>query len=179
MKKKDINELVDGNNALIGNENRSDVNAYTETESNRTTDYNVMVHGQNYGSDFLGRFGFYFYESDDDSVNVEKIEEFIKLLKVLKDDMYSFFKANNINSLMVGFDKYIENVQSQLKGTITESKIAEDKIKKEKDRTGIVDEKDEDEFSDKIKGIADVFSKMNKNDINKLITLLEKNKQYE
>lgn len=176
MKKKKISELVDKNNALIGDDDRNEYNASKETESKKTTDYNAMVHGQNFGHDFLGRFGFYFYEGNNDEVNVDKINEFIKLLGVLKDDMYSFFKTNKINSLKNGFDEYIKSVESELKGMINESEIVEDKIKQDKDRKGIVDKKDEDEFSDKIKDIADVFSKMNKNDINKLITLLEKNK---
>ncbi|MFW6242722.1 MAG: hypothetical protein ACOC2W_01030 [bacterium] len=180
MKKKKIQELVDDNNALIGYDDKNKAMGNKETRSKRTTDYNALVHGQNFGHDFLGRFGFYFYEDNNDAVNVEKIEEFINLLKTLKDDMFEFFKQNEINSLNKGFDQYIKSVEEELKGMINESKIQEDKIKDKKDNDDeIFKNKSETEFSEKLKDVADVLTKLNNNDINKLITLLEKKKKDE
>lgn len=174
MKKKDIlKEFVDSNNSLIGNNTGYDLDKKSETNASQTTDKNIFTHAQNFSHDFLGRFGFSFYENDGDEVNVDKIKEFIKLLKTLKGEMFSFFKENKINSLKDGFDKYIKFVEGELSGVINES-VVEDKVLDSKTEDKIKEERDGDELYDEIKKVADVLSKLNKNDINKLITLLEK-----
>lgn len=174
MKKKDLlKEFIDKNNNLIGSKTGYDFNKKSETNANQTTDKNVFTNAQNFSHDFLGRFGFSFYENEGDKVNVDKIKEFIKLLKTLKGEMFSFFKENKINSLKDGFDKYIEFVEGELSGVINEN-VAEDKVLDSKSEEKIKSKKDEDEIFDEIKNVADVLSKLNKNDINKLITLLEK-----
>lgn len=180
MKKKEINELIDKNNALIGTKDKNEYIEDVETQSNRITDYNSIVHGQNFGHDFLGRFGFYFYENDGDNVNVKEIDKFIRILKTLKDDMFLFFKENNINNFKFGFDKYIKSVKKQLNGLINESNLFEDKIQKNKDDEELLfDKKNETEFTDNVKNVAELLSKLSKNDVNQLITLLEKRKNNE
>lgn len=176
MKKKQIlKEFVDKNNALIGIDTGYNINKKSETNANQTTDKNVFTNAQNFSHDFLGRFGFSFYENDGDNINVDKIKDFIKLLKTLKGEMFSFFKKNKINSLKDGFDKYIKFVEDELSGVINENvTVVEDKVLDSKTEDEIKEERDEDELYDEIKKVADILSKLNKNDINKLITLLEK-----
>lgn len=179
MKKKQIlKEFVDKNNTLIGIDTGYNINKNSETNANQTTDKNVFTNAQNFSHDFLGRFGFSFYENDGDNINVDKIKDFIKILKTLKGEMFSFFKENKINSFKDGFDKFIKFVEGELSGIINES-VVEDKVLDSKSVEKIKNKKDEDEIFDEIKNVADVLSKLNKNDINKLIRLLEKKVTYE
>ena len=62
MKKQKIEELLDSDGNLISNNDYPETGANRETDASNTTDYNARVHGQNFKNDFLGRFGFYFYE---------------------------------------------------------------------------------------------------------------------
>lgn len=177
MKKKEIFEFIDKNNALIGTYDKPRFNKQVETQANKTTDYNVQVNGQNYGHDFLGRFGFYFYESTDGEVDVKKIDKLIKIIEIVGEDLYEFFKTNKINSLKNGYKKYVHSLKNQLQGMITESYVGEDKITDKQIIDDIKEEKNESELNDKLDDIADILTKINKNDLNKLIDLLElKNK---
>ena len=60
--KEKIQEIIDGDGNIIGVDDLPKTGGNKESEANHTTDYNVAVHGQNFKNDFLGRFGFYFYE---------------------------------------------------------------------------------------------------------------------
>lgn len=94
--------------------------------------------------------------------------------------MFLFFKENNINNFKFGFDKYIKSVEKQLNGLINESNVFEDKIQKNKDDEELLfDKKNETEFTDNVKNVAELLSKLSKNDVNQLITLLEKRKNNE
>ena len=65
ISKKKIDEIIDSNDNIIG-DIQSPVNGKDlETRANHTTDFNAKVNSQNFKNDFLGRFGFYFYEADD------------------------------------------------------------------------------------------------------------------
>jgi hypothetical protein len=80
MKKKEIlDEIIDDENNLIGNddipENGSEHEMRTSAgEKSATTDTIQSQSHQNFKNDFLGRFGFYFYEGKNQSKElVEKI----------------------------------------------------------------------------------------------------------
>lgn len=62
-------------------------------------------------------------------------------------------------------------------GLVNEGKVVEDKVNAEKDDKSISDQKKTEEISpDKLKKLDNIFSKIPKNQINKLIQLLEKYK---
>ena len=76
FKKQDIQEIIDDDDNLIGTNDAPEVGNDKDTEASHTTDYNAKVHSQNFKNDFLGRFGFYFYESEgqDKPEIVEELE---------------------------------------------------------------------------------------------------------
>lgn len=57
-KKKDIDEIIDTNGELIGNNAIPDVDANADTQAKHTSDYNAKVGTQPFRYDMLGRFGF-------------------------------------------------------------------------------------------------------------------------
>lgn len=57
-KKKEIKEIVDGNENLIGSDDMPSVDMNADTQAKNTTDYNAKVGTQPYRYDMLGRFGF-------------------------------------------------------------------------------------------------------------------------
>lgn len=66
MKKKNVNEILDKDGNIMtttsmGPEN----NPNNITKSTKITDYNIIVGRQQFDQDFLGRFGFHFYEGKD------------------------------------------------------------------------------------------------------------------
>ncbi|MFW6219461.1 MAG: hypothetical protein ACOC33_01205 [bacterium] len=67
FKKKQLKEIIDDNGNLLNKYNASSTPTSSpdiESQANRTTDYNVDISHQPFRYPFLGRFGFYFYESD-------------------------------------------------------------------------------------------------------------------
>jgi len=58
MKIKYLNEIVDGNDDLIGADDVPTNGADLESQANNTTDYNAKVGQQPFRYDMLGRFGF-------------------------------------------------------------------------------------------------------------------------
>jgi hypothetical protein len=64
--KKKINEVLDDSGNIMGKTSMGPENNRNNiTTSNQITDYNIMVGRQKFDSNFLGRFGFHFYESKD------------------------------------------------------------------------------------------------------------------
>lgn len=163
---KNLTEIVDGDNIIIGDKDVPEISPDQESRANRTTDYNVKVHGQNFKNDFLGRFGFYFYESE----NAEKP-------KVL-DAIAGVVGEENANAVMEAIKPHLEDVLDQMgDGLVNEGKVVEDKVNAKKDDKSISDQKKTEEISpDKLKKLDNIFSKIPKNQINKLIQLLEKYK---
>lgn len=104
MKKKDIKEVIDSENNLIGAIDTPETGNNKETEASGTTDKNAQIHGQNFKNDFLGRFGFYFYESENKKKN--KIEEDLvskntnDLVKKSEKDVLRKEKLVNIADLL-------------------------------------------------------------------------------
>lgn len=71
-KDKNIQEVLDADGNLMGkNSLGPENNRNNITASSKITDYNINVGRQQFDDDFLGRFGFHFYESnntDEDSL---------------------------------------------------------------------------------------------------------------
>jgi len=166
MKKKDILEIIDSDNNIIGTEDTPETGSNKETEASKTTDYNAKVHGQNFKNDFLGRFGFYFYESE----TTDKPE----VIRELEDH----FGGDSVIKIMSIIKPYLEKVINEMDtNAINESNVVEDKITKKEDKS-IKDKKDGDDVisDDKVKKVANLLKKLPDNKLDKLITLLEKYK---
>ncbi|MDA3781520.1 MAG: hypothetical protein PF487_15030 [Bacteroidales bacterium] len=57
-KKKEIEEIIDGNNNLIGNDDIPSFDANADSQAKHSSDYNAKVGTQPFRYDMLGRFGF-------------------------------------------------------------------------------------------------------------------------
>jgi len=89
-KKKEIDEIVDSNNELIGNDSTPQNGANLETKANNTSDYNTQTGHQPYRYDMLGRFGFTllpFFEGKEDEV-----DEPNPIIEVLAQQLFEFYK---------------------------------------------------------------------------------------
>lgn len=166
MKKKDIQEIIDSDNNVIGANDTPESGPEKESEASKTTDYNARVHGQNFKNDFLGRFGFYFYESEGSNMPpvIKSLTEAIGPKKAMK--VMEVIKPH--------LEKTLEEVGDPL---MNESKIIEDKLKLKKDKDkSLSDAKDNaskginDKKMDKI---ANLLAHLPKNQIDSLIQLLE------
>ena len=200
--KKEICEIIDSNNNLIGANNIPQNGSNLETQANKTTDYNQKVGTQPYRYDMLGRFGFTlfpFFEGENEKFSnndelLKSISEFF--MKVLE---YYFKNPNKIksdyrilsdkedvdNEIRERIEKYwlkiiadvFESTLKEKNNKIDESSLIEDRV---------VDKKSENEISNKSKDntirnknltkIVDLINKkLEKNEIDKLINLLENN----
>lgn len=209
IKKKQIYELLDSDENIIGTDTQPHTGPNLETKANRTTDYNAKVHGQNFKNDFLGRFGFYFYEGEEDKIGDSEIKNdlaklmynrFTDLLKYyyenpekLESDYQEHFDLANqdldeppLNDTDFEWaGKIMNTIKPHLESalddeSINEGKIVEDSVvDKEKDERGdkIKFTRDKKDIKDKeIDKVAGVLKKLPKNQINKLIDLLEEEK---
>ena len=117
MKKDKILEIIDDENNIIGTEDAPENGKNLETQAKRTTDYNMKIHGQEFGKDgFLWRFGFYFYEGKttdkklvEDTLNnkfdnefvTKSKEELIKKEKLTKvADLLNKLSDNDVEQLV-------------------------------------------------------------------------------
>lgn len=195
ISKKRIQEIIDGEISLIGSNDRPEVSPNKETEASKTTDYNAKVHGQNFKNDFLGRFGFYFYESDGDNKNVEDMLAKIMYEKYKETLNYYHENPEKLNSDFelhqnTTFEDQPEGSREHdyewandilkalaphMKNDINEAKVAEDKLKKKKDSdNNLVSKKGDNDIIDKkMKKVADLLDKLSDKEIDKLITVLE------
>ncbi len=76
--KNNINEVLDDSGNIMGKTSLGPENHRNNiTSSNQITDYNVMVGRQKFDTNFLGRFGFHFYESknSDEKGLLDKLAE--------------------------------------------------------------------------------------------------------
>ena len=162
LKKKAIEEIIDKDNNLIGNDSIPKYDTNMDSDAHGTTDYNVGIHGQNFKNDFLGRFGFYYYESAG--------QEAPPVVKELTNVLGSEEKAHKIMSVIKPF---IEDAFEVSNTKLDESEIQEDQLTIKKDDNSITEKKTEDESNIKLKQVADLLNKLPKNEINKLINLLE------
>ena len=179
LKKSQIQEIIDGNNNLIGYKDTPSTGANKETEAKGTTDDNMTMHSQRFGDNFLGRFGFYFYEGEeklDDKKNDLKkslkdkiarimydkytniLNYYIKNPKKLLDD-YKLHKKHDYDSQpeekrdidLEWADKIIKTIKPFFdeKQELTESEIIEDKINDKKEKKDIKTEKEKKDLVDK------------------------------
>lgn len=205
MKKSHIQEIIDGNDNIIGYKNTPTSGANKETEASGMTDTNMDMHGQRYGSDFLGRFGFYFYEGEEkiDDAKSEKKQNLINdIAKVMYDkyinilnyyienpkkllDDYKLHKDHNFESQpedkkQIDYDwaeKIIKTIKPyfDIKEDISEGEIAEDKLTDKPKQKTILSKKEKNDILDKkMNHIADLITKLDKDEKDKLINLIEK-----
>lgn len=195
LKKAEINEIIDDDDNIIGKNNTPEISADLETRANRTTDANVRARGQNYKNDFLGRFGFYFYESDADNTNVENMlakimyEKYKETLnhyhenpdKLEKD--WELHQSVDFDSQPEGSKEHdyewasdiLKALSPHLKKDLNENAVVEDKLKdKKSDKSIVSDKKTEPLKKKKLEDVAELLNKLPKAEIDKLITLLEK-----
>jgi len=145
LKKHQIDEIIDDTDSIIGTDDSPTGGSNLETYSgHKTTDQNAQSSHQNYRNDFVGRFGWGFYEGEeksDDKVIQEKEEE---------------------------PDKIIDEA------------VVEDIVDKSTDKS-VMDKTEKQELLDKkLQSVADKLSKLKKDELNKLINLVEikiKNKE--
>jgi len=167
ISKQDIMEIIDSNNNLIGTSDLPASGSDKETEASKTTDYNAKVHGQNYKNDFLGRFGFFFYEAD------EKEQP-----AVVKDLMATLGSEELAWEIMNVIKPHIEKVLDEMpmgESVVTEAKVVEDKLADKREDNDFV--KGKDNTLAKMERVADLLAKLPKNDLDKLMTLLEAKKK--
>jgi len=199
--KKKIEEIIDSNGDIIGVNDAPENGANLETNASNTTDYNAQVHGQNFRNDFMGRFGFYFYEGEEEKPNkivddiarvmYDKFKEVLNYYHENPDELDKDFQEHNevdFDSLPEGNKKidyewakkmveiiepYLSNVEES--NALNEESVVEDKIVEKKTDNEIGEEKPtKDVLDKKIASIADKLNKLKKDDLNKLINLLEK-----
>ena len=158
--KDKIQEIIDGEGNIIGSVDRPESSPDNETQATKTTDYNAKVHGQNFKNDFLGRFGFYFYESEgsDKPAVVEALEDVV---------------GDKANAVMETIKPFLEEA-FEGDGSINEGKVAEDKISpKKEDKLIPPDKKDKGLVGGNVEKVADLLGKLPKAELDKLINLLE------
>lgn len=191
MKKREIEEVLDSDGNLIGQDDKPSNNP-NEIGADGTTDHNAAIGHQHFAHDFLGRFGFYMYnegEGDDNTLSTDD------LINDIAREAYVFFDGDNDN--FTAFDQLSQEVQNkyydfankvigilhgksekeQLEPTLSESelsKMIEDVITKRDDDKSIVKRGDNDLLDDKTKGkIKSLLSTLSDKDKGELIKHLK------
>lgn len=191
MKKSQIQEIIDGDGNLIGTDGTPKTGKDRETDAKKTTDYNATVHGQNFKNDFLGRFGFYFYESEDDASKLrndlaalmfnkfrETLSYYHEHPDMLKRDFEKDvdFYSQPEEDKEIDFewaDKVMDIIEPHLKKKLDESKVVEDKVV-EKKKDEMKSKKDDDhELTAKAKKLAELINDLPKDQRNKLKNIIE------
>ena len=159
ISKGKIQEIIDGDGNMIGQDDTPEMSPNIETQASKTTDYNVKAHGQNFKNDFLGRFGFYFYESEgnDKTPIIEAIESVV---------------GNKTHEVMNVMKPHIEEMIESFDKNINEAVVDEKIVSKTEDKL-IPKKKDNDIIDKKMKKVADLLDKLSDSEIDKLITVLE------
>ena len=166
--KEKIQEIIDDDGNIIGTSDLPQTGGDKESEASHTTDYNVSVHGQNFKNDFLGRFGFSFYEAEEHEkppVIAALMQEFgseevaLKIMNIIKPHIEA-----TLDGMQIG------------EGIVTESKVVEDKITDKKTDNTIV-KKDKKTMSQRVEKVADLLSKLPATELDKLMDLLETKKK--
>lgn len=198
LSKEKIQEIINGNIGIIGSDNTPEMSPDIETRASKTTDYNAKVSGQNFKNDFLGRFGFYFYESDGDNSNVENILAKIMYEKYKETLNHYHENPEKLNSdwelhQNTTFEKQPEGsrehdyewasdilkaLSPHMKKDLNESSVSEDKLTDKSDRKDLVNKKkDSDIIDKKMKKVAELLDKLSDSEVDKLINVLENKKK--
>lgn len=202
FKKKDLIEIISSDGNLIGGDAIPTHGADLESQANNTTDYNAKVGVQPFRYDMLGRFGFTlmpFLEGKESQEQLELLKDLDEMLaEGYKDILEHYYKNPNklksdyrrlvdgkgeidldgssINSkkIIKIIEKHFENAFDKEPKTIDEAVVAEDKmVNKSEDEISKKSE-DKDVREKKLEKIAGLINKLDKEDINKLMTLLER-----
>lgn len=175
--KKKINEVLDNDGNIMGKTSLGpENNKNNQTQSNKITDYNTMVGRQKFDTNFLGRFGFHFYEnkkSDEKSILDKLAElEFEQYKNFLSFFVNNFSKSNLkkwVELSKKDFDSLDdEDKKSDYYNALKVIQLLKDNFKNKKDKETI------NEFND-------IVEKEDDNDIlpefNKLIELVKTKEQ--
>ena len=202
LTKKQIDEIVNSDNDLIGAEHYPTNGSNLDTAASNTTDNNTGKGHQPFKYDMLARFGFGllpFFEGEekgnDELLNnlskflLEKrkktIQEYIKnpkklridLLKIRDDNGFCIKTAQEILDFIKPYiEKSLDELNSNLRENIEEYAFIEGKVLEKKDEPNDIAKeksKDNDVLDKKIQKIADLLNKMDIQNISKLKNLLE------
>jgi len=88
LKKKELDEIIDGDGNLIGNDGIPTVDANADGLANNTTDYNAKIGTQPFRYDMLGRFGFTMMPFHEGEEKNEGQEELINELTELMHERF-------------------------------------------------------------------------------------------
>lgn len=195
MRKDQINEFIDSQLNIIGNEDTPPANGNLETMvDTKTTDQIAPQVHQNYGDDFYARYGFWLYEDKDKSnlrdelakLSFQKFGEIMSELSKDKSKIDSWVELSNKNfdklsdeekkSDYICADKILDILKTK-KDKIEESKklfkIIEDTISsKKKTNDNIMDgkkTKNNDILSKDLKKIKDMIDSLSKTEKELLI----------
>lgn len=111
MKVKKVNEFIDDDLNIIGNKDTPTISNNNITVQNSTTDKSAMNNVQNFRNDFLGRFGFYFYENDAERPPV--VNDLAKLMYDKYKETLEYYYENN-DKLESDYLKHIAREEGQL-----------------------------------------------------------------
>lgn len=195
LTKGKIEEIIDGDGNIMGSDDKPEVSPNIETQASKTTDYNAKVHGQNFKNDFLGRFGFYFYESEGDNTNVEdmlakimyeKYKETLNHYKENPDKLESDWELHQNTTFEdqpEGSKEHdyewasdiLKALAPHMKKDLNEANVAEDKIQPKKEDKLLPPNKDSKGLKSggNVDKVADLLGKLPKAELDKLINLLE------
>jgi hypothetical protein len=86
MKKKQIMEILDSNEVIIGTDDKPQVDPNVDTQSNQTTDRAVKMGTQPFDDKFFGTFGFGLYENltEDEEEKIKTLSE-DEMIKIAED----------------------------------------------------------------------------------------------
>jgi len=195
IKKRQIEEILDKDGNIIGNNSVPQIDNNMDSDVHGTTDQNAGMHSQNFKNDFLGRFGFYFYESDDNQETPEVVKEIAKIAhkkygKILNhyngkpnklaNDLKKFNSGESkpeesdlafANEVMTVLKPHMEEAFDSENKKLDEAEIVEDKITEKRTDNSVVDKREQDDL--KLKKVAELLNKLPKNELNKLVNLLE------
>lgn len=156
--KTKLDEILDADGNLMGkNPIAPDNSPNNITKSNKITDYNIIVGRQQFDDDFLGRFGFHFYENTNINENnlmdilaeieFEQYKRFLKFfidnfskenLKIWKnlaekdfDELTKEEKKSDYYNAGIVVSKLKEYIKSKKDETITEEEIVNKKSDKD------------------------------------------------
>jgi uncharacterized protein YdiU (UPF0061 family) len=200
FKKSELLEIIDSNGDLIGKNDVPTSGADLETAANNTTDYNAKIGTQPFRYDMLGRFGFTlmpFMEGKEEQTEtflneltglmhnrfVDITDYYIKHPNMLKPDNRKA-KEESVGHNADCEKRDIEWAKEVMKlvekhfgkepENIDEGVVVEDKVVDKKTEDEIANRSKDNDISDKkLEKIAGLINKLDQEDRDKLINLLE------
>jgi len=183
---KDIREFIDKELNLVGDNDEPTTGPNMDTKvGTSTTDKNVRIGHQNYGYDFLGRFGFSLWEND--NKNNSLIQELAELIYNKSDSKNGDFSSlsdddkNKKESISIA-NEILNIVKKHFKNDLNKNddKLSESELKKVIE--DIVLKKKETPLAKKIdkevlpKKITDTIDKLSKDDRELVVKYIKDNK---